>query len=135
MGYKMVYIKETRMFKAEKEGGISAALWRVNEKGEPFDIEPIGSPFSLFLSLSISVQYSWIFIFILHLQFHAWLGLAEWEVVNKVYIHHIGVVDDSFGFCTLQKRCPWYGCNLFPWIIERVSYAYGDGLALAFIFN
>ena len=54
MGYKMVYIKETRMFKAEKEGGISAALWRVKEKGEPFDIEPIGSPFSYFARLLIS---------------------------------------------------------------------------------
>ena len=84
----------------------------------------------LLKSKSVSVQYSWIIIFILHLQFHAGLGLAEWEVVNKVYIHHIGIVDDSFGFCTLQKRCPWYGCNLFPWIIERVSYASGDSQVL-----
>ena len=62
----MVYIKETRMFKAEKEGGISVAFWRVKKKGESFDIEPIGSPFFFIIISSIGFsQWSFEFMFVI----------------------------------------------------------------------
>lgn len=51
MGYKMVYIKETRMFKAEKEGGIHATLRGVKEKGESFGVLPSGSPLYILLGI------------------------------------------------------------------------------------
>lgn len=60
MGYKMVYIKETRMFKAEKEGGIHATLRGVKEKGESFGVLPSGSPtlYSLGDYSSFSILYN-----------------------------------------------------------------------------
>lgn len=86
----------------------------------------VSSPSSASI-VSISVQDSGILIPVLHFQFHARFRLAKWEVINEIDIYHIGIVDDSFGFRPSQKRCSRYGWDLFPRVIERVSYTTGEG--------